>query len=399
MSKNKKNGRGSTKSSARKGFYMFSRDLLSSQRYRRCSWVAKGVYCDLLNVLALQPNPGSICLRDFDLKPKNERSLTFRCLQCQKKAKAGEYQSITYFAEAISVSGASGPRPGLIHGLQELYIRGMIIIEGDTLIQPRMYLDNGYELTDADGNPRLLTDDGVTVVGSPDDAAADPDSKEVRLPESGDFNTEKSAKKSAKNPRVGAGDAHAQSKRVGGRVNNINDSIGGVGDFESPDERGAALKQGADSNPLMENINGEIIPESVETALNPSESTEVDNVPSKGEKRQQKPQKTEKRATVADNPPTLEEVQTYFDEMASKGKPFLYITPDGFYDACEQSGWRLKDGKPMISWQARVRTFETFRKEHGDRPVGVQRQQTPQPKAGDPVPATKPKVGKYNRKW
>ncbi len=391
MSKNKKNGRGSTKSAARKGFYMFSRDLLSSQRYRRCSWVAKGVYCDLLNVLALQPNPGSICLRDFDLKPKNERSLTFRCLQCQKKAKAGEYQSITYFAEAISVSGASGPRHGLIHGLQELYIRGMIIIEGDTLIQPRMYLDNGFELTDADGNPRLLTDDGVTVVGSPDDASGDPDAEEVILSESDDFNVEKNNKKRAKNPRVGAGDAHVQSKRVGGRVNNINDNdnIGGVGETASPP---APLQ-------VDGSVNGENIPECAETAQISHDNAEVDNVPAQKEKHQQKPQKTEKRATVADNPPTLEEVQTYFDEMAAKGKPFLYITPDGFYDACEQSGWRLKDGKPMISWQARVRTFEAFRKEHGDRPVAVAQQHTTQPKAGEPVPVTKPRTGKYNRKW
>ncbi len=138
MKKERKNGKGQRRNSTRKGFYMFSRDLLSSQRYRRCSWVAKGVYCDLLNVLALQPRAGAISLSDFDLRPKNERSLTFRCLQCQKKAKSGEYKSITYFAEAIAVAGASGPRPGLIHGLQELYLRGMIIIEGDTLIQPRM---------------------------------------------------------------------------------------------------------------------------------------------------------------------------------------------------------------------------------------------------------------------
>ena len=364
MSRNKKNGRVSTKSAARKGFYMFSRDLLSSQRYRRCSWVAKGVYCDLLNVLALQPKPGSICLRDFDLRPKNERSLTFRCLQCQKKAKAGEYQSIVYFAEAISVSGASGPRPGLIHGLQELYIRGMIIIEGDTLIQPRMYLDNGFELTDKDGNPRIMSDDGVTVVGSPDDADGDPDAEIIKGQKRGVKSAEKDAEKRAENPRVGAGDAPAQSKRVGVRdINNINDkdSIGGVGEFRET----SSVKNKTDNNN----------PECAETALNPSESVKVDNVSSNGEKRQQKPQKTEKRATVADNPPTLEEVQTYFDEMAAKGKPFLYITPDGFYDACEQSGWRLKDGKPMISWQARVRTFESFRKEHGDRPIGSQQRQ------------------------
>ena len=364
MSRNKKNGRVSTKSAARKGFYMFSRDLLSSQRYRRCSWTAKGVYCDLLNVLALQPKPGSICLRDFDLKPKNERSLTFRCLQCQKKAKAGEYQSIVYFAEAISVSGASGPRVGLIHGLQELYLRGMIIIEGDTMIQPRMYLDNGFELVDADGNPRIMADDGVTVVGSPDDADGDPDAEIIKGLKKEVKSVEKGTEKSAKNPRVGAGDAPAQSKRVGGRViNNINDkdSIGGMG----------GNRGGDDENGKTDSNN----PDCTETAQISPDNTEVDNVPAQKEKRQQKPQKTEKRATVADNPPTLEEVQTYFDEMAAKGKPFLYITPDGFYDACEQSGWRLKDGKPMISWKARVRIFETFRKEHGDRPIGSQQRQ------------------------
>ena len=94
----------------------------------------------------------------------------------------------------------------------------------------------------------------------------------------------------------------------------------------------------------------------------------------------QKPQnsaaksKTARKPAISDNPPTLEDVQAYFDEMAAKGKPFQYVTPETFFDACEQSGWRLKDGKPMVSWQARVRTFENFRREHGDRPVG-----SPQP--------------------
>lgn len=359
MSKNKKNGRGSTKNSARKGFYMFSRDLLSSQRYRRCSWVAKGVYCDLLNVLALQPNPGSICLRDFDLRPKNERSLTFRCLQCQKKAKAGEYQSIVYFAEAIAVSGASGPRPGLIHGLQELYLRGMIIIEGDTMIQPRMYLDNGYELTDKDGNPRLLTDDCVTVVGSPDDAAGDPDAAFERLKNEGEKGEENSTKKGLKKSRVGAGDAPAQSKRVGGRVNNNIDSkeeIGGMGE-----NRGGC--------PFNQET-GDITPNSAETAQISTQGGETGDLPTEGKKVAQKPKKGQKLAPVADNPPTLEEVQAYFDERTQQGKPFLYITAEGFYDACCQSGWRLKDGKPMMDWRARCRTFESFRKEHGDRPVG-----------------------------
>ncbi len=364
MSRNKKNGRVSTKSAARKGFYMFSRDLLSSQRYRRCSWTAKGVYCDLLNVLALQPKPGSICLRDFDLKPKNERSLTFRCLQCQKKAKAGEYQSIVYFAEAISVSGASGPRVGLIHGLQELYLRGMIIIEGDTMIQPRMFLDNGFELVDADGNPRIMADDGVTVVGSPDDADGDPDAEIIKGQKRGVKNAEKDAEKSAKNPRVGAGDAPVQSKRVGGRdINNINDkdSIGGMG----------GNRGGDNENGKTDNNN----PNLTETAQISTQDGSVGNLPSNINKDAQKPRKGQKLTPVADNPPSLEEVQDYFNERTQQGKPFLYITAEGFYDACCQSGWRLKDGKPMMDWRARCRTFESFRKEHGDRPIGSQQRQ------------------------
>jgi hypothetical protein len=363
MSRNKKNGRLSTKSAARKGFYMFSRDLLSSQRYRRCSWVAKGVYCDLLNVLALQPKPGSICLRDFDLRPKNERSLTFRCLQCQKKAKAGEYQSIVYFAEAIAVSGASGPRPGLIHGLQELYLRGMILIEGDTMIQPRMYLDNGFELTDKDGNPRVMADDGVTVVGSPDDAAGDTDAEIVRLQKEVEKGAEKSTEKDDKKPRVGAGDAPVRSKRVGGRVNNNIDSkedIGGMGEN----------RDGENENEKPEDNT----PKPTETAQISTKGGKAGDLSTQQEKRAQKPRKGQNRATVADNPPTLEDVQAYFDERTQQGKPFLYITPDGFYDACCQSGWTLKDGKPMMDWRARCRTFESFRKEHGDRPIGQKQQ-------------------------
>lgn len=364
MSKNKKNGRVSTKNSARKGFYMFSRDLLSSQRYRRCSWVAKGVYCDLLNVLALQPNPGSICLRDFDLRPKNERSLTFRCLQCQKKAKAGEYQSIVYFAEAIAVSGASGPRPGLIHGLQELYLRGMIIIEGDTMIQPRMYLDNGYELTDKDGNPRIMADDGVSVVGSPDETSNSTDAEIKKLQKEVEKGAEKSTKKDDKKSRVGAGDAPVRSKRVGGRVNNNIDSkeeIGGMGENRGGETES---KKPEDNTPKL-----------AETAQISTKGDETGYLSTDDKKGAQKPKKGQKLAPVADNPPTLEEVQAYFDEREAQGKPFLYITAEGFYDACCQSGWRLKDGKPMMDWRARCRTFENFRKEHCDRPIGSQRTQ------------------------
>ena len=216
-----------------KGFYIYSRDLLSSQRYRRCSWATKGVYLDLLNVLAVQDHPGALCLRDYDLKPHGERSLTQRCLACQKKAKNGEYQSIKYFAEAVAVS-VSGPRPGLIHGLQELYMRGIIVINSDTLLQPRMYRDSGMIVTDFEGQPIDVGEgEYITVVGSPDDAESDPDAEKLRLGELADNNinndvdnkVQKCTEKSTKKARVGARDARAHSKRVRVRdINNINNN-------------------------------------------------------------------------------------------------------------------------------------------------------------------------------
>lgn len=368
--------RGMKVSATRKGFYMFSRDLLSSRKYRCCSWVAKGVYLDLLNVLAVQPKPGAISLSSIDLKPKNERSLTFRCLQCQKKAKNGEYQSIKYFAEAIAVSGASGPRPGLIHGLQELYLRGMIIVEGDTLIQPRMYIDNGYELTDENGNVRQVIGDEIVSVGSPDDAAGDPDAEAVRMgTKKGAENAPLSTSKNAQNSRTRAQHAPVRQESESKSNNNI-------------DKKGVQGETGDTTENTSPNSSG-----GKKSGFESEKEGEVNNSTLKNKKRADAPSKAAKKASVADNPPTLEDIQAYFSEREAQGKPFLYVTAENFLDACEQSGWTLKDGKPIRDWKARLRTFETYRRDKGDRPVT---QQQPKVRKGEPVPQTE---GKNYNDW
>lgn len=294
-----------------KGFYIYSRDLLSSQRYRRCSWATKGVYLDLLNVLAVQDHPGALCLRDFDLKPRGERSLTQRCLACQAKAKNGEYQSIKYFAEAISVS-ASGSRPGLIHGLQELYVRGIIYIIGDVLFQPRMYRDSGIVVTDFDGAPIKLADSDAVA-----DAAENSDEKTA------DNGVQNVPEKSTENPRVGAGDAHAQSKRVGVRVNN------------------------KDNNIVDSSSNNKRKTEKTKTTKNTTT--------------------TSTRTPVADCPPSLDDVTAYFDERAQQGKPLLRITPDEFYALCETSAWtRGKNGQPIYNWKTYAQQCDIWRQNHDD---------------------------------
>lgn len=413
-----KGARGMKVGATRKGFYMFSRDLLSSRRYRCCSWVAKGVYLDLLNVMAVQPKPGAVCLTDFDLKPKSERSLTFRCLQCQKKAKNGEYQSIKYFAEAIAVSGASGPRPGLIHGLQELYLRGMIVIEGDMLIQPRMYQDNGYRLaadTDTD-------EEEVVTVGSPDDGEADPDAEALRLGKEGEVKgTQKGtlnvSKNTTKKSRVDARDARAQSRGVELEVNNNKGNsignIGGTGDNIPDTTSTMSPAPSASSAPAKSGKTQENTPTTSETGQISTNGGEVGQLSTEKEKPRQKPLKSKsapadqsqakQKSEVADNPPTLADVQAYADERAQQGKPFLYVTPEEFFNTCEMDGWKRK-GKPLYNWKAYMLRFEQYRKDHGE-PTIEQRGQSalrqPQtiPKPGDPVAATKPTAKKYKDKW
>ena len=413
-----KGARGMKVGATRKGFYMFSRDLLSSRRYRCCSWVAKGVYLDLLNVMAVQPKPGAVCLTDFDLKPKSERSLTLRCLQCQKKAKNGEYQSIKYFAEAIAVSGASGPRPGLIHGLQELYLRGMIVIEGDMLIQPRMYQDNGYRLAaDADTD-----EEEVVTVGSPDDGETDPDAEALRLGKEGgvkgaEKGTQNVSKKTPKKSRVDARDARAQSRGVELEVNNNKDNsignIGGIGGNNKNTTSTTSPAPSAPSSPAASDKTQENAPTTSETARISTNGGEVGQLPAEEEKPRQKPLKSKsapadqsqvkQKSEVADNPPTLADVQAYADERAQQGKPFLYVTPEEFFNTCEMDGWKRK-GKPLFNWKAYMLRFEQYRKDHGE-PTIEQRGQSalrqPQtiPKPGDPVAATKPTAKKYKDKW
>ena len=368
-----------------KGWYCFSRDLLSSQRYRRCSWATKGVYFDTLNVLSLQTKPGSLCLKDFDLYPKKERSLTQRCLACQRRSKNGEYQSIKYFAEAIAVS-ASGPRPGLIHGLQELYLRGIIVIEGDTLIQPRMFRDNGFDAADLGEYMDMLDDENAMIVsGSPDDGEADPDAETMRMGEGKNNDTEKSekgTKKDVKKPRVGTGDAPAQSKRgrVGVRDNNKIDSNKGVQGGVTP-----VKPKTQEKSPITKN-----------KASEGEKKSGTGNLSSDAQKRAdspRKPQLSEIRAMpastimsergfdklsngsdgqkipVADQPPTLREIQDYMQQRGEGGDPFRHITAEQFYDEGCMSGWTIRGGQPLYDWRARLRSLEGYRRKNGEPAV------------------------------
>lgn len=417
---------------------LFTRDILSSPRCRALSTNAAGVYFFLLCRMNEPPTPGAYRLSDWEAHPTWLRSKTQQCL-----ATADKYERLQYFASLLAKNDLPWRQKDILAGLQELYRYGVVTVEDDMLIQPRMYKDNGYTLSDTDGDSLVYSS---------------PDNNEDTAENGAKKGTEKVHKKST------LSHAHATRGEVEyeiERENNIdnNSNKGGVGEnarndedplfnkfwtmydkrptFKAgrqycvrqwyaltPDERQKALdflpryvaatpvrqyrmspatylthkawrkviiRDGA----VIQGINskGELIPAMVKTPENTPKRTETprggvlgsqtDNSSTEKKKRAQKSKK--QKVSIADNPPTLEDVQGYFAERQAQGKPFLYITAEGFYDACCQSGWTLKDGKPMVDWRARCRTFENFRKEHGDRPINSV-QKSPQRPTADVNP-------------
>ena len=367
---------------------LFTRDILSSPRCRALSESAAGVYLFLLCRLNEPPTPGAYRISDWELHPNWKRSCTQQCL-----ATADKQARLQYFAKMLSKNDLPWKTATILVGLQELYKYGIITIEGDMLVQPRMFKDNGFELPDIDN-------DGDPVGTILDDPA----SGSMALRGDDDFmvnnGTNNGAENSTKNgtEKVQKKDSvsHAPATRALSVENMSNNNIdkgnkGGVGGDAPNDNscRKSCKNEKTDKdNPKRKNKYADSVSDS-----------EAVNSTSDAQKTISEPQNARKRpSVVADNPPTLEDIQGYMDERAQQGKPFVYVTAESFLDACEQSGWRLKDGKPMMDWRARMRTFENYRKEHGDRPVAQGRVQV-QPKPGDPVGATPTAQGKYKNKW
>lgn len=367
---------------------LFTRDILSSPRCRALSESAAGVYLFLLCRLNEPPTPGAYRISDWELHPTWKRSKTQQCL-----ATADKYERLQYFAAMLSKNDLPWKQATILAGLQELYKYGIVTVEGDMLIQPRMFKDNGFELPDLDN-------DGDPVGTILDD----PTSGSMALRGDDDFTQNNGANNGAEK-RTDLGTKKVQEKvhvshapatralSVENMSNNSNSKGNkGVQGGATADDNSCRMPC---KNPKTDKDNPKRKNEDADSVFD----SEAVNSTSAPQKPASEPQNARKRpSAVADNPPTLEDIQAYMDERAQQGKPFVYVTAESFLDACEQSGWRLKDGKPMMDWRARMRTFENYRKEHGDRPVAQGRVQS-QPKPGDPVGATPTAKGKYKNKW
>ena len=374
---------------------LFTRDILSSPRCRALSEAAAGVYLFLLCRLNEPPTPGAYRISDWELHPTWKRSCTQQCL-----ATADKQARLQYFAKMLSKNDLPWKTATILGGLQELYKYGIITVEGDMLIQPRMFKDNGFELPDLDndGDPvGTILDDPVS--GSMA-LRGDDDFTENKGGEKGAENgTEKGTEKVQRKVRV----SHAPATRALS-VENMSNNI------DSKGNKGGAGGDAPLVKPMQKPCKNKKTPLADPKHQNkPSggvSSSEVVNVLSDEQKPVSEPQKPQidnsKGTPVADCPPTLEEIQRYMQEQGELGKPFRFITADQFYDEGCMNGWQIRGGQPLYDWKARLRSLEAYRRSHGDRPAtdnGFVAYQQGQPRAGDPVAATPAAKGKYKNKW
>lgn len=317
-------------------------------------------------------------MRDWDPHPTWQRSKTQQCL-----ATADKYERLQYFAAMLAKNDLPWKQKGILAGLQELYRYGIIVVEGDMLVQPRMYKDNGFTLPDidGDGNPEdtILDDPTSGSMASKDGLEL---SKNKGTKSGTQKRTKKSTEKVQKKERLSPAPASRKEVEVENNINSIDKgNIGGMGEKEPDTTFTISTTSPAPSSlrsPAVSDKTQENTPTTSETAQISTNGGETGQLPVEKEKPRQKPLKSKsatadqsqakQKSEVADNPPTLADVQAYADERAQQGKPFLYVTPEEFFNTCEMDGWKRK-GKPLFNWKAYMLRFEQYRKDHGEPTV------------------------------
>lgn len=384
---------------------------MSSAKCRRLSMRATGLYLWLFCLMNEKPQQGRWALSTNEDHPTWKNSLTYRALQNTNK-----YARLPMFATLMARKFLPWKSGEVLKALQELVRFKLIVVEDDAIIQPRMYNDNGFKLRE-DTMREYLADDPNDPCDDPEEDLAE--NYRETLKKGSKKGGNKGADKGTKKDPRKVHEIHAPASRAEVEVeDNINSidkgNIGGMG--ENKDDINTSTTSSAPSAPSSSAASDktqENTPTSSEMAQISTNGGEVGQLPAEKGKPRQNPLKsksapadqsqTKQKSEVADNPPTLADVQAYADERAQQGKPFLYVTPEEFFNTCEMDGWKRK-GKPLFNWKAYMLRFEQYRKDHGEPTVEQRGQSAPRqpqtiPKPGDPVQATKPTAKKYKDKW
>ena len=196
---------------------LYTRDIMSSPRCRALSCQATGVYLWLLCRLNEPPTPGAFRLSDWEAHPTWKRSLTQQCL-----AEPDKQRRLQYFARYLAKNDLPWDRKEVLDGLQELYRMGIVVVEGDMLVQPRMYKDNGFELPDFDndGDP-----EGTILEDAASGSMAVKEGEELSDDNGAENGTEKGTQKRTKKVQEKAPVSRARASRAEIEIENNNNDI------------------------------------------------------------------------------------------------------------------------------------------------------------------------------
>lgn len=296
---------------------LYPKDLLADEKLAKCDKAcAWGAYLALLNIMAMEPVRGCLRLRDWDTHPNNERkSLVANFRNANSLiTKSAAFARIVSKRTPLKVKEAA-------EGIEQLVIFGVVVMHDDALIQPRMFREGKGHI------------EGYNPAPEAEEAVA------LKITGRGDRPTHKKEKnKRSLTP--------APALRT-----NTRDSNESEHEYEYINNNGYSMgnKGGAGGSRSL--------PKSETTVRGKTQQPPAAR-PASG------------RTPVADNPPTLEEVQAYFYERAAQGKPLEYISAEEFYVSCETDGWTHgKDRKPIANWKSFALGCETYRRNHGDPSV------------------------------
>ena len=310
---------------------LYTRDIMSSPRCRALSCQATGVYLWLLCRLNEPPTPGAFRLSDWEAHPNWKRSLTQQCL-----AEPDKQRRLQFFARYLAKNDLPWNRKEVLDGLQELYRMGIVVVEGDMLVQPRMYKDNGFELPDLDndGDPEdTILDDAAS--GS----MAIKEEEEISDDNGAEKGTEKGTIKGTEKVHEKEHVSHARASRAEIEIENNNNDIV---DKDSKKRK-----------------NAKFVPPTIEEVC----------------------------AYCQEKGFTFDPVM-FFNHYEANGWVQGKGKPIKSWQACCNT-WQRREGEFPNHGAVRA----------GVKPVAVAQQHTGAPRAGDPVQATKPRAGKYKSKW
>lgn len=392
---------------------LYPKDLMADEKLAKCDKAsAWGAYLALLNIMSMEDIRGCLRLRDWDSHPNNERkSLLANFRKANSlRTKAAAFARVVSQCTPLKV----GP---MAEGIEQLLIFGVIVMHDDALIQPRMFRDSRSVLEGYEPEPEPAEE--TAVLGGNKGASAPP--------------------KKGKNKE---GVAPARTLRANTHTRfeseseyNKGNSIGnkGVQGGATPDTPKTQEKSPNDENGASEGEKksgtGNLSSDTQKRADSPKKPqlSEIRAMPASTIMSERGFDKLSncsdgQKIPVADQPPTLREIQDYMQSRGEGGDPFRHITAEQFYDEGCMSGWTIRGGQPLYSWQARLRSLEGYRRKNGEPAVTEEGyvayrdgklvgtlavRQQPQgrgqpvtsPKPGDPVSATPTAKGKYKNKW